>query len=164
MDAETVLAGSEVVVELAGFTGYYNGSPVAFRLRRRTADGAWLYEFGSPVAEVTALAGVAREEDIRSFAQGILDTLEAGGGEPDFTLYDDGYTETIATVGYGPELYLSVEAAFDFAQDRVGTSPSGEELYSNPFGGAHVYLGEISPAEPEVLAGLARELLAALDG
>ncbi|WP_328924254.1 hypothetical protein OG429_06110 [Streptomyces sp. NBC_00190] len=164
MNAQTVTAGSEIVVELPGFTSYYKGTPTPFRLRRREHDGAWLYELGSPVAAVEALAGVAREEDIRAFAHGILEVLAVGGGEPDFPLYDDGYAETIVTVGYGPELYLCVEAVFSLAADRVGTSPSGEPLYSNPFGGSHVYLGEISPAEPEVLTALARELLAALDG
>ncbi|MGW0391625.1 hypothetical protein ACWDYJ_12145 [Streptomyces sp. NPDC003042] len=165
MDARAVVTGSEVVVECPGVTDYYGrGTAVPLRLRRRVADGAWLFEVGTPVAAVPRLAGVARAQDVRAFARGMVDVLAAGSGEPDFTLFDDGRTEVIATAGYGPELYLGLEAAFDLQQDRVGTDADGRPLYANAFGGAHVHLGEISPAQPEVLAAFARALLAALDG
>lgn len=45
-------------------------------------------------------------------AEGIHATLERGVGEPDFTLYDDGYAEVRMTVGYdGDELYFTAGAA-----------------------------------------------------
>ncbi|MFK0253874.1 hypothetical protein [Streptomyces sp. NPDC090445] len=164
MDAQKVIADSEIAVEFDGLRGYYDETKeVPFRLRRRTADGAWLYEIGSPVAAVPQLAGIAREEDVREFAQGILDTIERWAGEPDFLLWSDGYAQVQATVGYGHELYFMVEAFFNARQDRVGTSPDGEPLYSNPFGGAHVHLGEIQPDCPEPLVAFAQAVLAALN-
>ncbi len=160
MDMRKVTAGSELMAEYPELMLY--DRPVPFRLRRRTADGAWLFEIGTPVKAAPVLAGVADERDVRAFAQGILDTIEAWSGEPDFVLFDDGYAEVIATVGYGPELYIDVKAVFDYRQDRVGTSETGEPLYSNVFGGAHVDLGDVSPADPAPLTDFARTVLAAL--
>ncbi|MFF5703112.1 hypothetical protein ACFY7H_11485 [Streptomyces sp. NPDC012794] len=164
-DAETVVAGSEIVVECPGLTHHHTGdTPVPLRLRRRIADGTWIFEVGTPVAQVPLLAGTAREQDVRDLALGILDVLETDGGEPDFRLYDDGYTEVRATVGYGPELYLALEATFDLDRDRAGTDPNGSPRYANPFGWCFAELGGIPVAEPEALGGFARALLAALDG
>ncbi|MEU3313630.1 hypothetical protein ABZ743_13315 [Streptomyces sp. NPDC006662] len=158
-DVRDVLAGTETVVECAGLTHHHTGgAPVPFRLRRRGSDGTWVFEVGTPVAAVPALAGGAREEDVRAFARGILDTLEARSGEPDFLLLRDGCTELLATVGHGPELYLTLEATFDPAQDGEGAAPRR----ANRFGWSYAQLGGIPLAEPEALAEFARALLKAV--
>ncbi|WP_344953984.1 hypothetical protein, partial [Sphaerisporangium flaviroseum] len=106
---------------------------------------------------------LSQAADVRAFAEGILATLEKGTGERDFRLFDDGYTDAYARVGYdGEELYFTAGAYFDITQDFVGFSAQGEPLYSNPMGTAYLELTDMSPADPRYLTGCALALLAAL--
>lgn len=152
---------SVVVAEFPGLADL-RGEPVRFAVRHHspqgTQQGTWLIELGPH------LLGIARPVDVRALAEGILDTLERGSGEPDFTLYDDGYAEAQMTVGYdGDELYFTVGVAFDPARDLVGRSPSGEPLYRNPYGTAYLEFRDVAPADPALLTRCAYALLAALD-
>ncbi|MEU6762560.1 hypothetical protein ABZ916_08540 [Streptomyces sp. NPDC046853] len=157
MDLEGVRDESVVVAEFTGLRGL-GGEPVRFTVRRHPGQGTWVIEL-SP-----HLLGAARPADVRTLAEGILATLERGSGEPDFTLFDDGYAEALMTVGYdGDELYFTVGAAFDPAQDLVGRSANGEPLYRNRFGTAYLEFQDVSPADPSHLKSCARALLTALD-
>ncbi|MGW6026155.1 hypothetical protein [Streptomyces sp. NPDC055099] len=168
--AKAVRDASVVVAEFPGLADL-RGEPVRFAVRhhppqgtrqdsqQHTQHGTWLIELGPH------LLGIARPADVRALAEGILDTLERGSGEPDFTLYDDGYAEAQMTVGYdGDELYFTAGVAFDPAQDFVGRSPSGEPLYRNSFGTAYLEFQDVAPADPALLRRCAYALLAALDG
>ncbi|WP_433346062.1 hypothetical protein ACQP25_26015 [Microtetraspora malaysiensis] len=156
MDLKAIRDASEIIAEFAGLTDLA-GRPVRFTVRRHRPDGSWLIELAP------YLLGLAQAADVRSFAEGILATLEEGAGEPDFRLFADGYTDAYATVGYdGDELYFTAGAAFDYAQDFVGRTAKGEPLYRNPVGAAHLELIDVSPADPGHLTGCARALLAAL--
>ncbi|MFD8980377.1 hypothetical protein [Streptomyces sp. NPDC059564] len=157
-DARVVWEGSVVVAEFGTLVGC-GGRSVRFTVRRGATDGTWLVEI------TPHLLGVARAEDVRNFARGILDTLSAGAGESDFlALYGDGYADVEAVVGFDEgQPYVIVDAYFDPAQDRIGTSPKGEPLYANPVGGAHLEAVSGYRADPEALESGARALLAALD-
>ncbi|MFJ3520523.1 MULTISPECIES: hypothetical protein [unclassified Streptomyces] len=148
-----------VVVAEFGALEDFGGRPVRFAVRRGAADGTWLVEI------TPHLLGVARAEDVRNFALGILGALSAGAGESDFLpLYEDGYAEVQAVVGFDEGLpYMIVDACFDFHQDQVGTSPSGEPLYADAVGGAHLEAVGSSRADAQALEAGARALLAALD-
>ncbi|MEV6757633.1 hypothetical protein [Streptomyces sp. NPDC051214] len=177
---EAVREASVVVAEFPGLADL-RGEPVRFAVRHHpqpdtqqetqqdtqqetqpgtqqdTQQGTWLVELGPH------LLGIARPADVRALAEGILDVLERGSGEPDFTLYDDGYAEAQMTVGYdGDELYFTAAVAFDPARDFVGSSPSGEPLYRNPFGTAYLEFRDVTPADPALLTRCAYALLAVL--
>lgn len=162
---EAMRDASVAVAEFPGLADL-RGEPVRFAVRhhppqdtqRGTRQGTWLIELGPH------LLGIARPADVRAPAEGILDTLERGSGEPDFTLYDDGYAEAQVTVGYdGDDLYFTAGVAFDPARDLVGRSPSGEPLYRNPYGTAYLEFREVAPADPALLTRCAYALLVVLD-
>lgn len=177
-DARAVVAGSVVVAECPGLTNDHTGLPVPFRLRRREADGAWLYEVGAPSREVPLLAGVASEAELRELVRCVRHTMAVGWGDSDCLLFRDGGTEVTLFVGFAPERepesepeseperepepYLRLEAFFDLSPARVGTSPDGEPLYANPFGWNHVELGGVAPGDRDALTGFADAVLAAL--
>lgn len=157
MDLERVRDASAVAAEFTGLRDL-SGEPVRFTVRRHPEHGTWIIEL-SP-----HLLGVARPADVRALAEGILATLERSSGEPDFTLFDDGYAEAMMTVGHdGNELYFTAGATFDPAQDFAGCSPSGEPLYRNQFGTAYLEFQDVAPADPAQLTECAHALLAALD-
>ncbi|MEU9800713.1 hypothetical protein [Streptomyces sp. NPDC051000] len=174
MDARVVRVVREDSLVVAEFGALEDcgGRPVRFAVRRGAADGAWLVEI------TPHLLGVARAEDLRHFAHGILDTLSAGAGESDFlTLYEDGRSEVTAVVGFDEGLpYLIVDAythVFAAARDRTGTPPSGGPPHAdpphadpprtNPVATAHLEAVSLSRADPAALQSGARALLAALD-
>ncbi|MEV6572073.1 hypothetical protein [Streptomyces sp. NPDC051577] len=169
MDARVVREGGLVVAEFGALEDC-GGRPVRFAVRRGAADGTWLVEI------TPHLLGVARAEDLRHFARGILDTLSAGAGESDFlTLYEDGRSEVTAVVGFDEGLpYLIVDAythVVTAARDRTGTPPSGGPPHpphthpprTNPVATAHLEAVSLSRADPAALESGARALLAALD-
>ncbi|MEV8314522.1 hypothetical protein AB0Q95_10160 [Streptomyces sp. NPDC059900] len=156
MDLDLARDESVVVAEFGGLRDL-GGEPVRFTVRRHPVRGTWVVDL-SPY-----LLGAARPADVRALAEGILATLERGAGEPDFTLFDDGYAEALMTVGYdGDELYFTAGVAFDPAQDAVGSSPGGEPLYRNRFGTAYLEFQDVAPADPSHLMSCARALLAVL--
>ncbi|MGI5444764.1 hypothetical protein ACQEVM_03320 [Streptomyces sp. CA-243310] len=113
--------------------------------------------------------GVARTDDLRRFAHGVLDTLAAGTGESDFLdLYDDGRTQAMAVVGFDEDLpYVIVDAYTDFfgpARDRIDAPPSDEATHAKPIATAHLEVVSASRADPQALESGALALLAALDG
>ncbi|MCY0916931.1 hypothetical protein OS965_01900 [Streptomyces sp. H27-G5] len=162
VDARVVREDSVVVAEFGALEDC-GGRPVRFAVRRAAADGTWLVEIAPHVL------GVARAEDLRHFAHGILDTLAAGAGESDFLdLYDDGRTEATAVVGFDENLpYVIVDAythVFGPARDRIDAPPSGEATHANPVATAHLEVVSASRADPRALESGARALLAALNG
>lgn len=157
LDLESVRDASAVAAEFTGLRDL-SGEPVRFTVRRHPEHGTWIVEL-SP-----HLLGVACPAEARALAEGILATLERGSGEPDFTLFDDGYAEALMTVGHdGDELYFTAGATFDPAQDVVGRSSSGEPLYRNQFGTAYLEFQDVAPADPAQLTECAHALLATLD-
>ncbi|CAM5665284.1 hypothetical protein SAVIM338S_06883 [Streptomyces avidinii] len=116
------------------------GRSVRFSVRLRAADGTWFVEI------TPSLLGVARAQDVRGFARGVLDTLAARAGESDvLPLFDDGHTRVQAVVG------------FDEAQPYVIV-----DAYSGSVGAAHLEAVAPSRADPLALANGARALLTAL--
>ncbi|WP_377272803.1 hypothetical protein [Peterkaempfera sp. SMS 1(5)a] len=163
MDSEGVRNRGEIV---AGFDGMTDpvGRPVRFAVGRQWSGGLRFVELAPQVP------GIAEPAAVRAYAEGILDTLRAGTGEPDLVLFDDGCAQLSVTVGWdGGEPHVAVRASFDTRQDLIGVDRSGRPLHRDRFNAALLEMDDISPADPVHLTdpvdltGHAHALLAALD-
>ncbi|WP_329389293.1 hypothetical protein OG625_35790 [Streptomyces sp. NBC_01351] len=141
-DVRAIREDSEIAAQFGALEDG-RGQSVRFTVWRRAVDGSWLVEI------TPHLLGVARAEDVRGFARGILDTLAAGAGESDsLPLYDDGYARVDAVVGFDQsEPYVIVDAYFGSRRDGV----------------PHIEAVSASRADLAALANGARALLDALD-
>ncbi|MFE2528806.1 hypothetical protein ACFXEL_31805 [Streptomyces sp. NPDC059382] len=162
VDARVVREDDVVVAEFGALEDC-GGRPVRFAVRLLASDGTRLVEIAPHVL------GVARADDLRHFAHGILDTLATGARESDFlNLYDDGRTEAMAVVGFDEGLpYVIVDAYTHFfgpARERIDAPPSGEATHATPVATAHLEVASASRADPRALESGARARPAALDG
>ncbi|MGW6710812.1 hypothetical protein ACWGDE_38805 [Streptomyces sp. NPDC054956] len=156
MDVRAIREFGEIVAQFGALEDG-RGRPVRFTVRRRVPDGTWLVEI------TPHLAGVARAEDVRAFARGIVGVLAAGRGESgSLPLYDDGDTRVDAVVGFDEEQpYLIVDAHSARDGWPAGADPSGAERYADGAGATYVEAVGPSRVDARTLSDAARALLAA---
>ncbi|TDC10938.1 hypothetical protein E1265_30660 [Streptomyces sp. 8K308] len=134
MDVESPRRRADVVASYVGLTDW-RGRAVRFDICR-TPEGEWLVDL-SPHG-----LGIARPDELWAFGEGLLRLVGGEGGdrEPDFPLFGSDCQEARAVAGnLDGDLYLSVWA-----------------------NGGYLELNPIETADPAVLAGPARALLATL--
>jgi len=148
----------ELIADFPGLrTG--DGRSAALRLFRSPESGDWQAEV-RPYYRASV-----RPEDLRAFALACREVLAARRGERDPELFDDGYANADAIVGFDPDdggFYLLVWLFFDVKQDYLGTDIDGTRLYANRLGGSHVSI-QGHAYDEDVLARGAESLLTRLD-